>query len=68
MYPLCKKETRHYTKDSQDSPFMNIRRIWFEDCVQIPAISSVKVQQAQKLLRTQSCLHPHNRSELYRQL
>ena len=29
---VCKKETRHYTKDTHDSPVSKIRRIWCEDC------------------------------------
>ena len=30
--PVCKKETRHYTKDTHDSPVSKMRRIWCEDC------------------------------------
>src|SRR5665647_623321 len=26
--PVCRKETRHYTKDTHDSPVSKIRRIW----------------------------------------
>ena len=32
MCPVCKKETRHYTKDTHDSPVLKVRRIWCEDC------------------------------------
>jgi hypothetical protein len=32
MRPVCKKETRHYTKDTHDSPVSKVRRIWCEDC------------------------------------
>jgi hypothetical protein len=32
MRPVCKKETRHYTKDTHDSPISKMRRIWCEDC------------------------------------
>ena len=32
MCPVCKKETRHYTKDTHDSPVSKMRRIWCEDC------------------------------------
>ena len=30
--PVCKKETRHYTKDTHQSPVSKMRRIWCEDC------------------------------------
>ena len=30
--PVCKKETRHYTKDTHGSPVSKMRRIWCEDC------------------------------------
>jgi len=30
--PVCKKETRHYTKDTHESPVSKIRRIWCENC------------------------------------
>ena len=30
--PVCKKETRHYTKDTHDSPVAKMRLIWCEDC------------------------------------
>ena len=29
---VCKKETRHYTKDTHESPVSKTRRIWCEDC------------------------------------
>ena len=32
MCPVCKKETRHYTKDTHDSPVSKMRRIWCENC------------------------------------
>lgn len=32
MCPVCKKETRHYTKDTHESPISKIRRIWCEEC------------------------------------
>ena len=32
MCPVCKKETRHYTKDTHESPVSKMRRIWCEDC------------------------------------
>ena len=30
--PVCKKETRHYTKDTHDNPVSKMRRIWCENC------------------------------------
>jgi len=30
--PVCKRETRHCTKDTHDSPVSKMRRIWCEDC------------------------------------
>ena len=32
MCPVCKKETRHYTKDTHESSVSKMRRIWCEDC------------------------------------
>jgi hypothetical protein len=32
MCPVCKKETRHYIKDTHESPVAKISRIWCEDC------------------------------------
>jgi len=32
LCPVCKKETRHYTKDTHDSPVSKMRRIWCENC------------------------------------
>jgi hypothetical protein len=32
MCPVCKKETRHYTKDTHENPVSKIRRICCEDC------------------------------------
>ena len=32
MCPVCKKETRHCTKDTQERPVSKMRRIWCEDC------------------------------------
>ena len=32
MCPVCKRETRHYTKDTHDSFVSKTRRIWCEDC------------------------------------
>jgi hypothetical protein len=30
--PVCKIETRHYTKETHESLVAKIRRIWSEDC------------------------------------
>jgi hypothetical protein len=32
MCPVYKKETRHYTKDTHESPVSKMRRIWCENC------------------------------------
>ena len=54
MCPVCKKETRHYTKDTHDSPVAKMRLIWCEDCRVVQTANGNEVCMIQNREPTQT--------------